>query len=147
MTHLALKSKTAFVVMAILLSACSALPGTGGGIVEKTSTPLTGAQEVPPVSTSASGRSTITVGADRTVSGSVIVTGMEGMAAHIHQGAAGSNGPVIIPLTKTTATTFTVPAGSRLSDTQYAAYMNSGLYVNVHSAAHPGGEVRMQLKP
>jgi hypothetical protein len=147
MTHLALKSKTAFVVMAILLSACSALPGTGGGIVEKTSTPLTGAQEVPPVSTSASGRSTITVGADRTVSGSVIVTGMEGTAAHIHQGAAGSNGPVIIPLTKTTATTFTVPAGSRLSDTQYAAYMNSGLYVNVHSAAHPGGEVRMQLKP
>lgn len=110
MTHLALKSKTALVATAILLSACSALPGTGG-IVEKTSAPLTGAQEVPPVSTAASGRSTITVATDRTVSGSVIVTGMEGTAAHIHQGAAGSNGPVIIPLTKTSATTFSVPAG------------------------------------
>lgn len=147
MTYLALKSKTALVATAILLSACSALPGTGGGIVEKTSAPLTGAQEVPPVSTAASGRSTISVAADRTVSGSVIVTGMEGTAAHIHQGATGSNGPVIIPLAKTSATTFAVPAGSRLSDAQYAAYMNGGLYVNVHSAAHPGGEVRMQLKP
>lgn len=147
MTHLALKSRTALIATAVLLSACSALPGTDGGIVERTSAPLTGAQEVPPVSTAASGRSTITVAADRTVSGSVIVTGMEGMAAHIHQGAAGTNGPVIIPLAKSSATTFAVPAGSRLSDTQYAAYMNGGLYVNVHSAAHPGGEVRMQLKP
>lgn len=147
MTYLALKAKAAFVATAILLSACSALPGTGGGSVAKTSTPLTGAQEVPPVSTSASGRSTITVGSDRSVSGSVTVTGMEGTAAHIHQAAAGSNGPVIIPLAKTSPTTFTVPSGSRLSDAQYAAYMNGGLYVNVHSAAHPGGEVRMQLKP
>ena len=147
MTYLALQSRAALAASAILLSACSMMPGTGGGIVEKTSAPLTGAQEVPPVSTAASGRSTVTVGADKTVSGSVIVTGMEGTAAHVHQGAAGSNGPVIIPLTKTSATTFAVPAGAKLSDAQYSAYMNGGLYVNVHSAAHPGGEVRMQLKP
>lgn len=147
MTYLALKSMAVIAATTVMLSACSSLPGTGGGIVAKTSAPLTGAQEVPPVSTAASGRSTITVGADRSVTGSVIVTGMEGTAAHIHQGAAGSNGPVILPLTKTSATTFAVPAGSRLSDAQYAAYMNGGLYINVHSAAHPGGEVRMQLKP
>jgi len=147
MTYLALKSTAALAATAVLLSACSWMPGTGGGTAEKTSAPLTGAQEVPPVSTAASGRSTIAVGADRTVSGSVTVTGMEGMAAHIHQGAAGSNGPVIIPLAKTSATNFTVPAGSKLNDAQYAAYMNGGLYVNVHSAAYPGGEVRMQLKP
>lgn len=147
MTYQNFKFKAALAATAILLSACSALPGKGGGIVERNSAPLTGAQEVPPVSTAASGRSTITVGTDRSVTGSVIVTGMEGTAAHIHQGVAGSNGPVIIPLTKTSATTFAVPAGSRLNDAQYAAYMNSGLYINVHSAAHPGGEVRMQLKP
>lgn len=147
MTHLALKSKAALAATAILLSACSMMPGAGGGMVEKTSAPLTGAQEVPPVSTAASGRSTISVASDKSVSGSVIVTGMEGTAAHIHQGAAGSNGPVIVPLAKTSPTTFTVPAGARLSDAQYAAYMNGGLYVNVHSAAHPGGEVRMQMKP
>lgn len=147
MNHLDTKSKSALVAAAIWLSACSSLPGTGGGIVEKTSAPLTGAQEVPPVSTAASGRSTIAVASDRTVSGSVIVTGMEATAAHIHQGAAGSNGPVIIPLTRTSGTTFSVPAGTRLNDAQYGAYMNGGLYVNVHSAVHPGGEVRMQLKP
>lgn len=147
MAHFTLKSRTPLIMIALLASACSALPGSGGGIVEKASAPLTGAQEVPPVSTTASGRSTIAVAADRTVSGAVIVNNMEGTAAHIHQGAAGSNGPVIIPLTKTSATTFSVPQGARLSDAQYAVYREGGLYVNVHSAAYPGGEVRMQLKP
>ncbi|MET0964593.1 MAG: CHRD domain-containing protein [Noviherbaspirillum sp.] len=137
-------SATAIVLLA---AACSSMGGMGGGISEKTTAALTGGQEVPPVATSASGRSTISVASDRSVSGSVIVSGMEPTAAHIHQGAMGTNGPVVVPLTKTSATTFAVPAGAKLTDAQYAAFVDGNLYVNVHSAKNPGGEVRVQMKP
>lgn len=136
-------SATAFLFLA---AACSSLGGTGG-INGKNFAALTGAQEVPPVATSASGRSTISVAADQSVSGSVIVTGMEPTVAHIHQGAIGTNGPVILPLAKTAPMTFSVPPGAKLNDAQYAALKEGKLYVNVHSAAHPGGEVRVQMAP
>ena len=108
---------------------------------------LSGSQEVPPVTTSASGSGTILVGADKSVSGSVTTTGVAGSAAHIHVGAAGKNGPVIIPLTKTADNVWSVPAGAKLTDPQYESYKAGDLYVNVHSAANKGGEVRGQLKP
>ena len=109
---------------------------------------LSGAQEVPPVTTSASGSGTITIKDDKSVSGSVTTTGVVGAAAHIHTGAAGRNGPVIIPLTKSSdGNTWSVPAGAKLTDAQYNQYKAGNLYVNVHSAAHKGGEVRGQLKP
>ncbi len=40
-----------------------------------------------------------------------------------------------------------MPEGSKLTDEQYAAYKAGNLYVNVHSAANKGGEIRAQLKP
>lgn len=133
--------------MVLLAAACSSMGGMGGGITEKTSAALSGAEEVPPVSTSASGRSTISVASDRSVSGAVIVTGMEPTAAHIHRAPKGSNGPVIVPLAKTAPMTFSVPAGAKLTDEQYALLKEGNLYINVHSAAHPGGEIRMQMAP
>ena len=108
---------------------------------------LSGSQEVPPVTTAASGSGTITVGADKSVSGSVTTAGVVGVAAHIHDGAAGKNGPVIIPLTKTSDNVWSVAAGAKLTDPQYENYKAGNLYVNVHSAANKGGEVRGQIKP
>jgi hypothetical protein len=107
---------------------------------------LAGDQEVPPVKSAGSGAGTIVVGTDKSVSGSVMTTGISGTAAHIHEGAAGKNGAVIIPLTKA-GDTYAVPAGAKLTDAQLASFQAGNLYVNVHTAANPGGELRAQLKP
>jgi hypothetical protein len=108
---------------------------------------LNGNQEVPPVSTAATGSGTIRVLMDRSVSGSVMTSGVAGTVAHIHLGAPGQNGPVIIPLNRTADNTWSVPASIRLNDNQYEAFRLGNLYVNVHSAANPGGEIRGQLTP
>ena len=109
---------------------------------------LSGDQEVPAVKTSASGTGNIMLAADGAVSGSVTTTGLMGTAAHIHHGAAGKNGPVIVPLTKSAdGNTWSVPAGSKLNADQLKAYQAGELYVNVHTEANKGGEIRAQLKP
>jgi CHRD domain len=108
---------------------------------------LSGSQEVPPVTTSASGSGTITVGMDKSISGSVTTTGVNGTAAHIHMAAMGVNGSVILPLTKTGDGVWSVAPGAKLTDAQNAALTAGNLYVNVHSEANKGGEIRGQLKP
>ena len=108
---------------------------------------LSGAQEIPPVETSASGIGRISVGADKSVSGNVTISGMSVSVAHIHEAGAGTTGLIIIPLTKTSDTVWTVPAGAKLTDAQYESYKAGNLYFNMHSAAHKGGEIRAQIKP
>jgi len=108
---------------------------------------LSGAEEVPPVSTKATGSGTIVIKADKSISGSVTTSGVAGVAAHIHLGTAGKNGPVIVPMTKTSDNEWTIQAGAKLTDEQYASFKAGDLYVNVHSAANKGGEIRGQLKP
>ena len=127
-------------VMGLLASYTSAQMMDGQKIT------LSGSNEVPPVTTSASGTGTVTIGADRSVKANITVTGMTATASHIHEGAAGVNGPVIVPFTKTADNTFVAPDGAKLTEAQYASYKAGNLYVNVHSAANPGGEVRAQLK-
>jgi len=106
---------------------------------------LSGTNEAPPVTTAASGGGTIKIGDDGSVSGSVSTTGVAGPVAHIQEGAAGTNGPVIVPLTKE-GDTYKVPAGAKLTEAELASFKAGNLYINVHSAADPGGEIRGQLK-
>lgn len=113
--------------------------------VQPTTFSLKGSSQVPAVTTSATGMGQITVLPDHTVSGSIKTTGIVSTMAHIHEAAAGKNGPPIITLTKTTSDSYTVPAGAKLTDSQYASYMANNLYVNVHSAKYPDGEIRAQL--
>jgi hypothetical protein len=108
---------------------------------------LTGAEETPPVVTSASGSGTITIAADKSVSGTIKTMGIEGTVAHIHVGAPGQAGPPIITLNKGADGLWSVPAGSKLTAEQYASFKAGNLYVNVHSAEHKPGEIRAQLKP
>ena len=126
----------------ILLAGCAGPDARQGAALT-----LTGAQEVPAVTTGAKGSGQLTVASDHTVSGSIVTSGFAPTAAHIHEGAPGKSGPVAIPLTMNADGSFVVPPGAKLSDTQYASYLAGNLYVNVHSAAHPGGEIRAQIEP
>lgn len=107
---------------------------------------LSGASEVPPNKSTAKGSGEIAVMSDGMVSGSITVSGMTPTAAHVHDGASGVNGPVIIKLDRT-ASGFAVPAGAKFTDEQLAKFKAGNTYINVHSEAFPPGEIRGQLTP
>ena len=106
---------------------------------------LWGSSEVPPVQTQAYGTGVVNIAPDRSVTVTVSVIDMIPTAAHIHEGAPGTNGPVIVPLNKISERAFVAPDGARLTEAQYAAYKAGNLYVNVHSTKYPNGEVRAQI--
>jgi hypothetical protein len=108
---------------------------------------LRGSHEVPPVKTLARGYAVLKIEPDGAVSGKVRTRGIKATMAHIHEAPAGKNGPVIIPLEAGPKGTWVVPAGSKLSADQYKEFLAGHLYINVHSEAHPAGEIRGQLKP
>jgi hypothetical protein len=141
------KLKALALATALALAGCSTMESmsdkmTGAG--EKVS--LSGGHEVPPTQTSATGSGTVTVHADKTVKVDLKVSGMQATAAHIHMGAMGANGPVIVPLEKKGGDEFVSKEGAKLTDEQYTAYKAGNTYVNVHSDKYKGGEIRAQLK-
>jgi hypothetical protein len=125
----------------VLASCATMSPMVGGQKIT-----LDGANEVPAVTTSAAGTAIVDIKADRSVTASITVSGMTATASHIHEGAAGANGPVIVPFVKTGDNTFAAAEGAKLTEAQYESYKAGKLYVNVHSAKNPGGEIRGQLK-
>jgi hypothetical protein len=129
-----------FAAAALALSSVSAL-------AKDVKVTLTGSEETPPVTSSASATGTIKINKDGAVSGSIKATGIDGTVAHIHVGAPGQAGPPIITLEKGADGVWSVPAGSKLTQEQYASFKAGNLYVNVHSAEHKPGEIRAQLKP
>jgi hypothetical protein len=108
---------------------------------------LTGEAQSPPVTSSGRASGTFTVNTDRTISGSVATSDIEITSAHIHEGASGNNGPIILPLVRRGPAEWAVPDGARLSDRHYAMFQAGNLYVNMHTATHPAGELRAQLRP
>ena len=120
--------------------------------------PLTGAQEVPAVTTTATGQGTAVISADgSTITYIITYSGLSGTvnASHIHTGAAGVAGPVILPITPgpspmtgtLTAANF-VAAGGITSFAQAVAAIRAGTtYFNLHTTANPGGEIRGQILP
>ena len=142
-----MKQFTKRTMRAVLWITMAGLLGCASTAYKGIQVTLSGSQEVPPATTAASGTGNIVVSADKSVSGAVTTTGIEATAAHIHIGATDKNGPVIIPLTKTSDNVWSVPAGATLTDAQYDSYKAGDLYINVHSLKYKGGEIRGQLKP
>ncbi|HVJ72534.1 MAG TPA: CHRD domain-containing protein [Casimicrobiaceae bacterium] len=119
--------------------------GAAGGQDVKVT--LSGDQEIPPVTTPASGTGTISVAADGSVTGTVTITGMKATVAHIHDAAPGKNGPIAIPLVKVSDTVWALPPGAKLTEAQLASFRAGTLYYNIHSEAWRAGEIRGQIRP
>lgn len=112
-------------------------------------TMLTPAQEVPPKESHGSGRAEARLDtATKTLTYKVNWKGLTGPAtmAHFHgPAAAGANGPVLIPLGNTPTSPITGKA--QLTDDQIKDFMDGDVYVNVHTATNPGGEIRGRMTP
>jgi len=63
-------------------------------------------------------------------------------AAHFHSGDAGKNGGVAVPISPNGPS---FEGSATLTDAQAADLMAGKLYVNIHTAANKGGEIRGQL--
>jgi hypothetical protein len=114
--------------------------------------PLTGAQQVPPVQTAGTGSAAITYDpTTRAITWTVTYNGLSGTAtmAHFHGPAeAGKNGPVVVWLSKQGSPAPSPLSGeATLTPEQAQQFMAGDWYVNVHTQAHPGGEIRGQVVP
>ena len=111
---------------------------------------LTPDETFPDPTSTASGTGTLTFNlVDGSVTGGIDLTGIVATLAHIHGGAAGTTGPIFVDFVRsnTNPNRWDVETGDALTADQVNALLKGELYVNVHSAAYPAGEIRGQLKP
>ena len=107
---------------------------------------LKGASEVPPTDSKGTGSVTATFDtASKKLSWKGSVSGLSGpaTAAHFHAGEVGKNGGVAVPITGADKGSF--EGSATLTDAQAEELMAGKWYVNVHTAANKGGEVRGQV--
>jgi len=113
---------------------------------------IDGTQQVPTVTTSATGVAGLFLNGNRdTLCVNINFTGLSGAPTgiHIHDALTGSNGPVVFDLgpfisgNKVSA----IITGSTLSQSFIAKLLNGGYYINIHTTANPNGEIRGQLWP
>jgi hypothetical protein len=137
---------TAIAATALALAGCGQMrPSQKVDIYEAR---LTGAQEVPPVNTAANGMAEIQLNTNTNVlSWKVTYTGLSGTptGGHIHGPAGpGQNAGVVIPFTNVAAQP--VAGQATITSQQYGDLAAGLWYVNIHTAANPGGEIRGQLR-
>ena len=105
---------------------------------------LTGAQETPPTTSTATGTGVFVFDPDTgTMSGTVTTTGITGLVAHMHIAAIGQPASPAIPFTGGPAN-WTMPPTVLTAD-QITSLGLGNFYANVHSTANPGGEIRGQV--
>lgn len=147
MPRLRLSAFTAAFGLLFLLAACGGMEQTAQGPISLKAS-LSGAQENPPVASPSTGSSTLTYDqASKRLTWSLTWSPLTGPAtmAHFHGPAApGANAGVALPIG---AAGMTSPANGQatLTDAQAADLLAGRWYINIHTAAHPGGEIRGQV--
>jgi len=119
----------------------------GPAFADKMKATLDGASEVPAVTTAGKGTADIDYDpASKKLSWKVTYTGLSGpaTAAHFH-GPAGATDKAGVAVAIPNAGTSPVEGSATLTDAQAADLTAGKYYVNIHTAANPGGEIRGQV--
>lgn len=131
----------------IAMVALGTMVFAGSASAEKLKATLDGKSEVPATASSGTGAADLDYdAASKKLSWKLTYSGLSGpaTAAHFHGPAeAGKNAGVMVPIPN--AATSPVEGSATLTDTQAADLLAGKLYVNIHTAANPGGEIRGQV--
>ncbi len=133
--------------MLATLALGAAVVFAGPALADKYKVPLDGKSEVPPNTSTGTGTADIDYDpATKKLSWKVTYSGLTGpaTAAHFHGPAeAGKNGGVAVPIPNIASSP--AEGSATLTDAQAADLLAGKYYVNVHTAANPGGEIRGQV--
>jgi hypothetical protein len=138
-------SKTKIMLATLALGATVALAGPA--FAEKMKATLDGKSEVPPTTSAGTGTADIDYdAATKKLSWKLTYSGLTGpaTAAHFH-GPAGPADKAGVAVAIPNATTSPVEGSATLTDAQAADLTAGKYYVNIHTAANPGGEIRGQV--
>ena len=130
--------------IAIALMATALTWGYSQAATEQYNAKLTGAAEVPPVTSPGTGTAAVALDtASKQISYTVTYSGLTATAAHIHCGAApGANAGVAVKFDNPASP---IKGTATLTDAQLADLQGGRCYVNIHTDANKGGELRGQL--
>ena len=138
-------SKTRIMLATLALGATIAL--TGSAFAEKMKVTLDSKSEVPPNTSAGTGTADVDFdAASKKLTWKLTYSGLTGpaSAAHFHGPAeAGKNAGVAVAIPN--ATSSPAEGSATLTDAQAADLMAGKYYINVHTAANPGGEIRGQV--
>ncbi|TFV80737.1 CHRD domain-containing protein [Bradyrhizobium frederickii] len=127
--------------------ALGAVTFAGPASAEKLKATLDGKSEVPAIASSATGTADLDYdAASKKLSWTVTYSGLSGpaTAAHFHGPAeAGKNAGVAVAIPN--AASSPVKGEATLTDAQAADLLGGKYYINIHTAANPGGEIRGQV--
>ena len=146
-THCRTLTSSVLLCSLLAISACNMSPMASN--ISTLSARLSGASEVPATSSNASG--TLSANLDKQtslLSWTVTYSGLSGPATggHFHGPAkVGQNAGVALPFTGSLESP--IRGTATLTAAQMDAVMNGNWYVNLHTTANPGGEIRGQVSP
>lgn len=147
MPRLRLPAFAAAFSLLFLLAACGGMEQTAQGPINLKAS-LSGAQENPPVASAGTGTGTMTYDpASKRLTWSLTWSNLSGPAgaAHFHGPAApGANAGVVVPIGGAGMTS-PVSGQATLTDAQAADLLAGRWYMNIHTAANAGGEIRGQV--
>jgi hypothetical protein len=136
--------RSALAALAYIVALAIAGPSMAANVNLKAD--LKAASEVPPTDSKGTGSVTTTFDtASKKLSWKGDVSGLSGpaTAAHFHAAEPGKNGGVVVPIAGADKGSF--EGSATLTDAQADELLAGKWYVNVHTAANKGGEVRGQV--